>query len=364
MSQIISIMVNAIGQPTDPVPQFLCERNGAWQMFGSGPLDAPLAQLQSTLRKRLDLTMDAFAVNPATPAGMLDGIGATLYEQILPEKLRQLLTDAAAQPGADVDPPEVRIHIAVPSLDWIPWELMRDPKDYLGVRFRIARFPVSQTIPVIDETTPREVQSITHLLGQQVLDPHSPLEATWLQTFAPPAAVQQVVMPQANGANPPNWPTRKDVTEAMMSDILHITCHGKFDDDDQSYYWEMDPKSTLGSLGGVSAQNFAVLQLTQGRPLIFANACAVAGATKGVITSFGRDFFTRGAQNAVGTFARLTTATAIPFAQAFYKHLLVDGMPIGRALVEAKRDFHKGPDPSHLFYCLYGPPGTRFKYPA
>ena len=108
---------------------------------------------------------------------------------------------------------------------------------------------------------------------------------------------------------------------------------------------------------------FALFQLTQGRPLVFANACVLSNQARGVLPGFGREFFMRGAQNAIGAFARLMTATAIPFAQAFYTRLLVDGLSIGQALLDTKRQFHEGNDPSHLFYCLYGPPGTRFKYP-
>jgi hypothetical protein len=363
MGQTISLMVNAGRLDNGQIlPQFLCERGGAWQNFGSGKMDVSLAQLQATLGKKLDLTMTALANDPAAQGGILDPISGTLYEQILPEKLQQLLTDAAGAPGAHADPPELRIHIAVPTLDWIPWELMRDATDYLGVRFRIGRFPVSPTVPPIDETSPRQVSRLAHLLGMGVFDHAAPIATTWRETFSPPPAVTQLIMPESNGGNQTNWPTRKDVTDAMMSDILHITCHGKFDDDDQSYYWAMNPASTLGALGGINAQAFAVLQLTQGRPLVFANACVLTGQSAGVITGFGREFFMRGAQNAIGAFARLTTATAIPFAQAFYQRLLVDRLPIGQAL-ETKRVFHKGNDPSHLFYCLYGPPGTRFEYP-
>jgi len=362
MAETISIMVNNLGSPKVPIPQFLCERNGAWQVFGTASPDFAMAEIQANLGRRLDLTMDALQNNPAPVGGMLDAISSTLYELMLPEKLRQVLTTAAANAGAEA--PDLRIHIAAPALDWIPWELMRDSVDYLGVRFRIGRFPISPTIPPIDETRPREVRSITNLLGQQVLDDQSPLAATWLQTFAAPAAVRQTTMPNAHGADPPGWPTLRDVTAAMVSDILHITCHGRFDDTDQSYYWAIDPSNTIGSMAGVNTQTFALFQLSNGRPLVFANACALPDQAKGVLPGFGRDFFTRGAQNAIGAFARLTKETAIPFAKAFYQRLLVDGQPIGQAMLETKREFHtKRVDPSHLFYCLYGPPGTRFKYP-
>ena len=52
---------------------------------------------------------------------------------------------------------------------------------------------------------------------------------------------------------------------------------------------------------------------------------------------------------------------AIEFACTFYKFLLQDGLGVGQALWKAKGAFGGLNDPSARFYCLYGPPGTRYK---
>ncbi len=361
MAQTISIMVNAL-PGDDPIPQFLYEQNGAWQDLKSGNPAFTMSQMQQSLGNQLNVLMQAVENNPgAKVMGSLLNVTTTLYEQLLSDKLRDVLEQAAASAPAG-DPPILRIHLATPKFYWVPWELMRDPnRDYLGVLFQIARMPVGQTLPDIDEQNPRKVKSIHNLLGQTVIGPaQAALETAWQSTFVPPGQVNQVLIP--NGGAP--WPTIEDVMTAFKADILHLTCHGMYDESGQLYYWAIDPANALGSLAGISLSTFANIKPVGGKPLLFANACAFTGKTVGLVPGFGRDVFGRGIQNAVGAFARISKSVAIPFAKAFYKRLLSDGEPVGKALLLTKREFHQNDpsDPSHLFYCLYGPPGTRFEY--
>ena len=64
----------------------------------------------------------------------------------------------------------------------------------------------------------------------------------------------------------------------------------------------------------------------------------------------------------VGTFAPVRKALAVEFAQRFYNNLLVSQMPVGQALWATKKQYvdEQATDPSWLFYCMYGPPETRF----
>jgi CHAT domain-containing protein len=125
----------------------------------------------------------------------------------------------------------------------------------------------------------------------------------------------------------------------------------------------MNPADPLGSLNGIDKDFIAGQRLQNGRPLVFANACAHTGKLGGLVSGLGRELFSSGAQNTIGALARISQRVAIPFAQKFYAHLLGNNEPIGLALCNTKREFHTGAtDPSHLFYCLYGPPGSRFEY--
>jgi hypothetical protein len=358
----ISIIVYSVGNSDEPY--YLVERNGAWQDFRCGTPAKKLEKLRADYDKLLDRAALVVSNNlansgvPPTPVfSMLDGMCASLYEQMLPEALRKLLQDKVS-PGNQ--PPVVRLHIQT-SFDWVPWELMRGPGGYLGLQYQISRVPIALTLPSLDETKPKDVRRIRSLLGKSVLD--GQLLADWKTTFAPPATVQYHLLPNGAGI----YPSQDDVLTAMADDILHLTCHGAVDDDatfGDKYYWALDPTNGVGFLGGISEQNFVNLALTDGRPLIFANACAQMGKAGGVVTGFGRELFVRGAQNVVSAFAKVSKSAAVPFATSFYRHLLIDGKTIGEALLNTKLEFKAADaqDPSYLFYCLYGPPGTRFKY--
>jgi hypothetical protein len=361
MAPTISIMVHAL-PGKDPIPTFLYEQNGAWQDLKSGDLAISTSEMQQRLGENLNVIMQSAENNPGQSVmASLVNATAKLYEQLLPEKLRDVIGHAAATAAPD-DPPILRIHLATTKFDWVPWELLRDDRDYLGVSFQIARLPVGQTLPAIDEQQPREVKAIHNILGQTVLDAtQAPLKAVWQDTFVPPCGVVHKLIP-ANGAPP--WPTIDDVIAAFKADVLHLTCHGMYDESGKSYFWAIDPDNQLGALAGVGTDTFANVRPIGGRPLLFANACAFTGKQIGLVPGFGRELFARGIQNAVGAFARVSKTVAIPFAKSFYQRLLDDGDSIGRALVLTKREFHQhATDPSPLFYCLYGPPGTRFKYP-
>lgn len=100
-------------------------------------------------------------------------------------------------------------------------------------------------------------------------------------------------------------------------------------------------------------------------PLVFGNACRIlagGGQAPKVTRGLGISFFDRGAAAYIGTMAPIGKDMAIRFAMSFYQHLLRDREPVGEALRLAKRDQHDldQDDPSWLFYCLYGLPGTQF----
>ena len=60
-----------------------------------------------------------------------------------------------------------------------------------------------------------------------------------------------------------------------------------------------------------------------------------------------------GAVAFVGAFAPITKSLALKFATAFYKHLLEDGLTIGKALWQTKADF-KAADEQAARACGWG----------
>jgi len=296
-----------------------------------------------------------------------------LYEQLVPVRLREVL-HAAADTAAGDDVPVLRIHTPI---DWIPWELMHDGIDFLGLRFQIARLPIGPNAPTLDGQREHQVHRVYNLLARNLFT-KAGLFGQWQQTFVPllDPAVQEIRFPAA-ASDGDDYPTLGDLEQAMRPDILHITCHGgEVDPDDGKVYWTLDHRAQFHWDYRIKADIVEMLGQTtaifaETRPLVFGNACASARTTAaggaasgpGLVPGFGPVFFAQGAAAFIGTFVPITETLSVQFACTFYERLLHDGLPIAQALWATKRYFRDqgGNDPSYLFYCLYGLPETRFE---
>ncbi len=291
--------------------------------------------------------------------------GMRLWKVLMPVEIQQALGAAysAAHSAGGAEPPILRIHT---NTAWIPWEIMHDGTEFLGVRFQVARLPIVNRGPDLSNGQRRTVRTIYSLLGENVLQ--GAQQEGWKNTFVPVAGgnphVQVVTFPSA-----PAWdiyPTVDTLFDLDQPDILHITCHGPGESQETRTFWTLNEgqpaesridKALVGELGGV---------LGDARTLVFGNACASVGANVDAlsVSGFGSEFFKQGALAFIGTFAPVSKAVAVEFAQEFYARLLGGpGMAVGKALCETKQHFRQKAgqnDPSYLFYCLHGPPETQF----
>jgi hypothetical protein len=351
--------------------RFVLERNGVYRKpKESQPIE--LDTIRQEYSKRLGDEVDGDETMPGVSSG-LRTLGHDLYEVLLPKELRNELR--AAGSVGDGDAPVLRICSEV---DWIPWELMHDGQKFLGMRFQIARLPFmiepGLGYPQLD-SQPRPVEHICNLLGEDAIDDDD-LFAKWKKTFSdlPGHDEHEYAFPSSNGTVR-GYPIGSDVERAMEeANILHFTCHGKIEAGE--VYWTLngqseEPMRYQIKEGWVRMMGDGGILATK-RPLVFGNACFSAGGTNtgsklNLALGFGQAFFTYGAVAFVGTFARVSTSLAVRFACEFYRRLLEEGMPIGKALWETKKYYHKeqkasqDTDSSWLFYCLYGSPDTRFQ---
>lgn len=354
MTAQLSLMVTPTRLETNEEgpPQFYVLRSAVWR-------EVPVAAAQpggrpSEVRASIEAVLTSITGNPeADPRPALQAKFAQIWSKFLPELVQRELADL---PRPDDDPPSVILYVH-PSLEWIPWELMHDGTDYLGLRYVIARLPIVRRGPRLIGAT-RAVQRVCSFLGEHVMDGAQRTE--WEATFdGLPTGVAVERFP-TNGA----WPDADMVTQAAGADILHITCHGGIEDTVFDSVWTLNHEGEVFQYGlgpaAVDQMNFA----EQG-PLVFGNACqGAAGALSatGLTPGLAYSFFDRGAVAFVGAFAPISKALALKFAAAFYRHLLGDALSIGGALWRTKVDFKAADDkdPSWLFYCLYGSPDTRF----
>ena len=215
---------------------------------------------------------------------------------------------------------------------------------------------------------PWPVSQIYNFLGEFVLD--NGLLAGWQQTFplaGAPSGTSETRFPDPVTNR---FPRVGDVEQAAVdASIVHFTCHGGLKDagTEGGSFWTLNHKQPTNPQFKIHAPIVRALKtkLPKTQPLIFGNACGSSGqatGTGGLVNSFGALFVQSGASAFVGTFAPIAKVRAIEFATQFYQHLLIDGESVSTALWRAKQHFHDTTpqDPSSLFYCQYGLPGSRY----
>ena len=359
----LSIMTIASESATTPVPALLLEERGLWrrtELVGTGddPQQARAA-LNEALRSAVATDSDV-----EQPIEALQFPAMALYRAIIPADLAEVL--AKARDEASEEAPLLRIHLE-PRYEWIPWEVLHDGTDFLGLRFRIARLPIVVHPPEQPVDFIHPVRDVRSVLGRHVTEPSNGDFARWRATFDSllPEGVETQLTPPAEGDE--GWPQLNVLL--LAADILHVTCHG-LRDPSTGPYWTLDPRKPKGTFAYELSRG-VVSSLTEPfrntRPLVFGNACA-NDADPTVDPDAGpplaTDLFRTGALNFVGSLAPLRRELAITFARLFYEELLRERHTIGQALLDAKRRCQASEeartDPTYLFYCLYGPPETRY----
>jgi CHAT domain len=353
------MVISGGNEPGIP-PHILIEQDGVWQdtpPIAGGPV-ANLETLRDQLNEIVNQTVTREIPFEQTKQAMR-AAGMALYNVILPPQVADLLEASRQGEG---DAPVLRIHVHE-QYDWIPWEILHDGDDFVGLSFMVARVPIVATPPDTSGRTSHPVRSVRSLLAENVLEPSE--FAAWQRTFdglVPPPVKEHRVPPGADGG----WPTLEQVNEAKADDIFHVTCHGGLKDAKTGdFYWLLN--ATMGfSFLQVTPTFVRGLDLSEKRPLVFGNACASVGAQSETRLSPGlaTTFFSRGALNFIGTFAPITKELALEFPRKFYERLLGDeGAPVATALWATKKEYadRNTSDPSYLFYCLYGPPDTVFR---
>ncbi len=95
-------------------------------------------------------------------------------------------------------------------------------------------------------------------------------------------------------------------------------------------------------------------------PVVFLNMCQSAQLLPTLSESFVSLFLGRKARSVIGTECPMTTKFAHPFSERVLRALM-EGKPIGGALLEARRAFMKKRNPLGLAYTLFGSATTQYE---
>lgn len=361
------------GASPEALPLILLQQDDVWLEM-TPPLDPRAGVSAAIVRQRINLLLvemlHQLRSGQTVSRVRLRADCQDLYEALVPDALHLFFQDtlAAASPAA----PLLRIYLH-PAVDWVPWELLFDETDFLGLRFCLARLPILTRRRASPAPGPRLVRCVASLLGKDVFDPPlAPrLLPLWEQTFTSqlsPSA-RELRFPTSPNGSQPAYPTLDQLEQAAREcDILHLTCHGGLLDAEGQQYWTLDHRSSQTFDYRITASVVDNLPLS-GNPLVFGNACAsgIPGESQaGLTLGFGARFFARGALSFIGSLASITQDMGVRFARQFYTYLLQpDGQPgltVAQALSKTKQFFHarNDPDPSYLFYCLYGSADSTF----
>ena len=286
---------------------------------------------------------------------------ALFYNVISPDLEQALRT---AREAAAHEPPVLTVHL-YPRDEWIPWELLNDGSDFLGLQFRIARMPILGSPAHRPVETTHRLEIVRSMLGNKVAARDGDDYKSWRDTFDEllPEGAQAAWIPSPQQEAAP-WPTIGDLRQE--TDILHITCHGQAEPN-KPPVWKLDPDSDRADrydfdrgLVDSLRRNFA-----RRAPLVFANACSQEPTgLPPKQPPLASEMVAVGAANFVGTLAPIRPKVAMRLARNFFDALLREGKDVSTALLTAKQrcraDADIATDPTYLMYCLYGPATTRF----
>src|SRR5579862_1840878 len=116
--------------------RFIIETNGMWQ---DGDIGLKKEWIQ-TRDKIFDQFTAFLTVQKSLNQVWLRTECRSLYQCVIPEAAHKLLANAFA--AAETDEPPVLNIFTYPMFDDIPWELLHDGTNYLGLRYRVARMPI------------------------------------------------------------------------------------------------------------------------------------------------------------------------------------------------------------------------------
>jgi CHAT domain-containing protein len=365
--EVVQVMVLPPVVP-DGLPQIFLFEDGIWRDVTAPQVTENLTTMRTRIEQHLSTLMANVGRNPPVPVPP-QGAGfkmpfRTLYQTLLPIDVRNELKRAAdAAQAAGGPKPLVQIFLSS-TAEWIPWELLHDGTDFLGLRFSVARLPIVKQQTSVRGPRTRTVSAVHSILASSVLGP--PEQAAWATTFDGFSAAPGWQRRSPDGQNGPG-PTLNEIEQARAAGIVHVTCHGGLREGQGPFFWTLDHLNAQYYDYRITA-DFAERMEFEDRPLVFGNACASNATDLGALHGFGSSFMIGGALNFIGTVAPITKTTAVAFARQFYEELFsspITPVAIADALRQTKERFAAAPapstDPSYLFYCLYGPPDTTFK---
>ncbi|WP_461036901.1 CHAT domain-containing protein [Streptomyces mayteni] len=314
---------------------------------GSGPLETEyVVHVSPTLIHdwctEIDAVLTAGAADSDGPGGRseeLARLGGLIYNHLFP-RVGRSVPDLVRRLDHSAGPILVRTN---ESAQGVPWELLHDGTEFLGLRRDLARGSVGSQQAVGGRSIDRVRRAL--VVGDTLGDLEAAREEVrrisgWLKGrgvdctvfLGEQATVSRVVMHLA--------------TEREPYDLFHFCGHVSAS------------SGTVGLLMHrrelLSAVELQTLSAAGAPPVVFINGCASAGR----VESMCRGFMVMGAKTVVGTRTEVADDGAWHFAEEFYGRLL-GGDSSGAAMRGARDQLRERPDMAWASFLLFGDPTAR-----
>lgn len=299
-------------------------------------------ELVKGCRARIDAALTKAADAQSVPEpGLVKELarwGKLLYDQLFP-RVQGNAAELVTRLHASTGPVLVRTNEQE-----VPWELLHDGRDFLGLRHDLGRRMVGKRPVVGGRSISRVGRAL--IVGDTIGDLPSAREevakvAAWLGgrgieckvLLGHEATVLDVVTELASDETP--------------YDLFHFCGHVATGDGTTGLM--MHGRQLLGAVA------LQTLSSCGAPPVAFINGCASAGG--GEVASMCMSFMSLGAKTVVGTRTEVADEGAWQFAAEFYGRLLA-GEPAGAGVRAARAALRERPDAAWASFILYGDPAV------
>ena len=267
--------------------------------------------------------------------------GAYLSQTLLPDDLREKLWTVRDR---------ITSIIVQSEEPWIPWELCRltgrDGGRIVEGPFLCEAYTMTRWLPGVGFKRPLSLRNLALVVPDDSGLPLSGAERAYVQSLAKGRRKVTEV--------PATFAKLQDAFAKGVYDAWHFTGHGAARDanPDRSPILLAGGESfTPESLSGAAA-NVGIPH-----PLVFINACQVgrAGMALTGIGGWANRFIEAGAGAFIGAYWSVYDEAAYAFATEVYTRLL-DGVPVGRAVRDARLAIRRAGDPTWLAYTVFADP--------
>jgi len=242
----------------------------------------------------------------------------------------------------------------------MPWELLHDGHEFLGVRCVISR-TLPELLPPDEPMLPPESMVALIIANPTGELEEADREAKELYQFLKGKGVTVHVLrgPQAN-----SWEFLGRLKSGQYN-IIHYTGHAGYAEEEEEGFLELADGNFPASM---------IVTNLAGSPLVFVNGCGSAHQPRKRSRAFKYDanvsslpeaFLSRGARGFIGTSWLISDQSARIFSRFFYEALLTDKRTLGEAMAYARacsREVMKD-DVAWAAFVSYGHPQNRLVVP-